>query len=414
MDDKTKGAWVVHHMQKLAAVMSTGDFDNIIIAGKAGVLLSSLSRSEQVTIAEEQVRAFAKAAGISALELPTVLDHLEGRKLISQGAGSVETLGITSATVLTHTGQSFTSLKPTGAEDAVITLAEKVSVLPVARKLALEEVGDTHRLSKTQLKDLARQVEEIGFVDATEGKDGDPLYFNGHLFRRDTTDKIAAVISSLTEEDNRKIREVDALLSTKACVPLDDVVAILGTPLFGKLHHIGMYDVSGVHNQTENVLFVTRPAAFGKYGDPFVDDALDLAKCFVACLTYGMTRSSAGRGRIAMIKTLLRKLIAGNEIGPATAIGEDYLALEMKGVIQTRPEQEGGRLFFMRLLKRDVGELALHVIAEGEATQATVLGTAPIKTYTGPETQRVRRKKQNQPSEKETRDLLNAIRSGGR
>jgi hypothetical protein len=62
-----------------------------------------------------------------------------------------------------------------------------------------------------------------------------------------------------------------------------------------------------------------------------------------------MTQSSPSRGRIAMIAVLLRRLIAGGQVGPATAIGEDYRVLETKGVIRVSKAQPYG--FMMRLLK---------------------------------------------------------------
>jgi hypothetical protein len=411
MEAKTKGAWVVHHMQKIDAVTSAGEFENIYTVGKAGLLLSALARGEAATFTEDEVKNFAKAAGIRTLELPGVLQHLEARRLIVRDGEEIEALGLASSAVLMHTGKAFDAIGPSGLETSVIELSEKVSAKPMSRKLALEEMGDEHKLPASQLKDLGRQIEEIGFVDAAETDDGDAMYFNGHLFRREHADKITRVLSSLTSEDNRKIGEADALLTAKACVPIADMHRILGEPLFAKLHHIGMYDVNGVHNATENVLFVTKPSAFGKFGDPFVDDALDLAKCFVACLTYGMTYSASGRGRISAVQALLRKLIRGDEIGPATAIGEDYEALELKGVIKTRAW--GAGRYFMKLVKKDVGELALSVITEGEAADATLLGAA-VNRYSGPEAQRVERRKQSTPSKKATRDLLNAIRSGGR
>jgi hypothetical protein len=44
MDNKTKGAWLVHHAQKLQHVSNTlGEFENINVAGKMGLLLSSLA-----------------------------------------------------------------------------------------------------------------------------------------------------------------------------------------------------------------------------------------------------------------------------------------------------------------------------------------------------------------------------------
>ncbi len=46
----------------------------------------------------------------------------------------------------------------------------------------------------------------------------------------------------------------------------------------------------------------------------------------------------------------MRKLVNGFEVGPATAIGEDYRLLELKRVIQLR--DAGNNRYFMKLLKK--------------------------------------------------------------
>ena len=79
MDKKTKGAWVIHHCNKLRSVTTTsGEYDQFDFAGKCGLLLSGLAASDEVTIDKGRVNAIAKAAGISTrLELPSILKELE-------------------------------------------------------------------------------------------------------------------------------------------------------------------------------------------------------------------------------------------------------------------------------------------------------------------------------------------------
>lgn len=131
-----------------------------------------------------------------------------------------------------------------------------------------------------------------------------------------------------------------------------------------------MLDANEVSNSTESVIYLTRPAAFSKFGDGFVDDAMDLAKALVTCLTYGMTRSRAMRGRISALSALMAKLNSGAWIGSATAIGEDYRALEMKGVIELK--RDTGQRYFMRLRKPEIGELALQVLTVGDASEHSI------------------------------------------
>src|SRR3546814_6104103 len=79
-------------------------------------------------------------------------------------------------------------------------------------------------------------------------------------------------------------------------------------------------------------------------------------------------------------------LIAGREIGKngIRAIGEDYKELEARQVIKVR-ERSPGR-YTMRLLKKDVGELALTIVrgGGGGAEEALLLDGSPASGFTGP------------------------------
>jgi hypothetical protein len=127
-----------------------------------------------------------------------------------------------------------------------------------------------------------------------------------------------------------------------------------------------------------------------------------------------MTISSYYRGRIQIVDALMKKLISGGTIGPATAIGSDYQALELKGVVQVTPSSGG--MFTMRLLKPDVGRLALAVIQDGDITAESIaqLPGAKVTEYVNPERTREVRRRDSVPAVKvSARNLLNEIRTGG-
>jgi hypothetical protein len=314
--------------------------------------------------------------------------------------------------VLTHTSEAFDSLDPSPYERASLTLANCVSESPLEGNSAAEIIGDEHKLSRKHAEEFLTQSEDIGFVDAESIERDRKLYFNGNLFRKNEAKKIQAVLGSLKEVDIAKITELDEKLAKSGAVPLGKAKQILTDVLFDKVHSIGMYDVSAVENETELMAYVTKPAAFHKFADPFCDDALHLAKALVASLTYGMTRSNPMRGRITMLPALLRKLIKGSYVGPADAIGQDYKILEMKRVVEIRPE---GTSFFMKLLKKDVGEIALQVLTEGIATDATLsaLQSASVTRFRTPDhTRSMSRRKQTVPSKKASTELLMALRTG--
>lgn len=222
-------------------------------------------------------------------------------------------------------------------------------------------------------------------------------------------------MASLSTTDAAKLNQLDEQILRNGCVSIEVAELIVGVQLFDKLKAAGMYDLNYVANPFGEFGFVTKPSAFHKFNDPLVDDAFDLAKALVAALQYGMTQSNSGRGRIAMLGALLKKLINGHSIGPATAIGEDYRVLEMKGVISVKKAQTYGHT--MRLLKRDIGQMALSVLTMGEVDSASVLDRplpGKMTGYFGPEKTRSDfRRKQTPASKRLTQDVLEALRTRG-
>jgi hypothetical protein len=260
-------------------------------------------------------------------------------------------------------------------------------------------------LTSSQIED----VQTIGFSDS-ENISGEKLYFNGSLFRRGDVEKTHRVLSSLSSIEQAKVIEINDMLDTRPCLTYTELLQIAGRPLLEKLLSVGMYELNEVSNSAESVVYVTKPASFCKFGE--TADAFDMAKALVAALTYGMNRSTAGRGRIVMIDKLLRSLILGNWVGPATAIGEDYRVLEVKKVIRVKRDRYG---FSMQLLKKEVGEIALAAITQGEATEHSVdLPGAAVSSYRGPEEKRVEvRTRRTQVTNTGIADVLQSLRVGG-
>ncbi len=414
MEKKTTGSWIVHHNRKLHAVNAQGQFGQIKLAGKSGIMLSAIAADDEVTLSRNAVESLAQANDIDqTFELDRVLGVLQARGYIDQsGSGSeIVVLGVTTPRVLEYTADIFSSLNPTAEEHASLTLAEMASVEPVEADHVREHLSDYHKIPRDDAADFIQRATRIGFTDAEPLDSDRTLLFNGNLFRKAAPQKTRAVLDSLSSKDRERVQTLQTLLSEVGCLPYERVTKILGGTLFLKLNSIGLYDLSEVSNDFEARLYVTLPAAFNKYSDP-TSDAFDLAKAFVASLTYGMERSTPDRGRISILHRLIAKLIRGEWVGPATAIGQDYTVLEMRGVLEVKRERHS---YSMRLLKREVGVLAQQVLLEGDAS-ATAVITVPrsnATSFRGPESQReITRKKDLGADRKALSRILDSVRTG--
>ena len=416
MDKKVEGSWLIHHTSKLQAVTSQGDFENTFLAGKSGILLSAISSDDQFFVAETRLNTLARASNITKLELPALLKILADKGLIERGSDGIEVLGVTTASTLQHTSDIFQDSQPARSELAAIELAERASIKPIDAKQIKEELSDAYSLSQGSIDSVLQLSEKIGFIDVESIGQSQKIYFNGNLFKRNSAAKAKMVLDSLNSNEQSRLNQVYILLKAQTCLSVTEVESALGQKLFSKVNAIGLFDISVVRNSQENMGYVTLPSAFSKYSTPMVDDAFDLAKAFVSSLTYGMTKSQHERGQIRMIERLLDALIRGEWIGPVAAIGQDYQILEFKGVVQIKQGQKKGRQGpMMKLLKREVGELALLAIKEGDVSEQSLLSLpgATVTEFLGPETNREQiRRTQVQQSPEATSDMLTALRTG--
>lgn len=410
------GAWVVHHGRKLALDSNgAAEFPAIDEAAKAAGLLARLGETKEVTLPISEVKAIAVAGGLNPRhELNGLLTVLEKKRLIDQSEDEIAVLGVTTRGALGHAADLFNDAEPSNYERAAITLGDAVSLEPRRRKEIGETLGDEHSLSGSEVNDFLGRAEEIGFIDA-EGEGSDRLLFNGNLFRRDTVNKTSKVLDSLSTGEQAKVSEVRELLQKRGCVRVEEVEKILETQLFDKLRAAGLYDLNVVGNESGEHVYVTSPSAFHKFVNPMVDDSFDMAKALVAALSYGINARSYSTGRIYAPEVLIGKLISGGEVGPATAIGQDYRVLELARVVKLSPDSRYSNRFYMKLLKKEIGELALQVLTTGDtsAQSLNILPAAPMSAYKGPETARSDfRRKQSKPSKRRTLDVLEAVRGG--
>lgn len=411
----TKGAWIIHHSRKITTdTKAPAEYSVLDEAGKAAELLMRLGETKETTLKKGQVEAIARTLSLNPrTELNHFLQLLKDRRLIDSSTNEVQVLGVTTRSVLSHAADIFDEANPASHEHAAIELGEISSSAPILLTTAKEYISDHYKMISTDAQEFLRRATEIGFVDQEGESPSDLLLFNGNLFKKGSAKKTAQVLSSLSSQEQTKLNEITDELNKQGCIYEKNCEKILGFSLFEKLIAAGVLEVNTVSNEEGEHAFVTLPSAFNKFVDPLIDDTFDMAKALVSALTYGMQLRDSSQGRILSFNWILNALIDGRTIGPATAIGSDYRILEQNRVIQITPTRNN--MFKMKLLKKEIGELALHVLNSGDASLEAIETppSAPMTGFQGPERARQKtRKRQSEPSKRHTHDILSALRSG--
>ena len=424
MEAKTKGAWLLAQSKSLDAFSGAGTarLENIAYSGKIGRLYNLLRRQSDeastFTISSEIVNYACQLNGLDKPTRQLGLQILKASGRIDVGKnGAVAVLGATTQAVLEATVEIFDEQRPSSDENAIIDLSERVSNKPLKRSDAEEYISDIHKLTKADAASLVELSKKTALIDE-EGEKGHGLLFNSHTFRDGQyAQKAHRVLENLKADERARLSEVQEQLKRRGALYDMDVQAILGAELYKRLVSVGLFDRMEVSNSTESVGYVASPNDFQKYGRPFEEDPIDDAKALIASLTYGQTRSSYSRGQITMPEALIKALVRGDELaaraGGIRAIGEDYRELEARQVVEVS-EKSSGR-FTMRLLKKDVGELALTIVRGGAAAQEAVLmDSSPARAFKGPhETRKEVREKNDIADRRFVHEALDRLRSGG-
>lgn len=422
MDVKTKGAWLLAQSKNLDAVDGVGRLENIQYAGRTGRLFNLLRRTVDqdgaiAIVPASTVQEICRLNNIDRASRETGLAVLIRQSRIEvSSTGDVAVLGATSTSVLESTVAIFEEANPSKEEEAVVDLSEKVAERPDTRASIEEYVSDNFQINKADTANLIDVCRKAAILDQAEDK-GLAILFNNNTFRSGQyAAKAFKLIQGLTAGEHQSMVELQLRMQAKGAVLDIDAHNLLGIDLYRRVVAVGLFDRLEVSNSTESVGYLTSPDAFQKFGKPFEEDPVDDAKALLASLTYGMTRSDGKRGAITYPDALLRNLINGMEVGGNSgveAIGEDYRELERRQVVKVIPR--GRDRFAMKLLKKDVGELARSMIKGNTvASQTLLLEGAPATKFNGPaDNRRQVRQRNTLQDNRFVLDALDRLRSGG-
>jgi hypothetical protein len=375
MDDPIrKGAWIAStkkHLDRLQYSAEVAEFSATEVAGKASHLLASLQADSAETIFPERLKAYSVTAKIRQTELNTILSKLEadGRIEVKRNrkgdVTGVDVYTFAKEDVLRSGARIFDSSDPTLRELASIDALEHVCYLPRTESELMEylcNIGFEEEDAEVTIK-LQEQLTLVG-IDRSPALD-EPVLFNEHAFVQNPS-KIAKALKSLNSQDRQTIIDIQNYVENAGAVLYERLIRKFSPKIINLMEGLGLLDKQEVLSPIGNCYFVTLPQTFGVFSGKvgIGVDSFHHAKMLLCCITFGSIKSTHNRGRIKDPIWIINALLRGDEVGPCTAIGEDYTILEHEGVISLRlGKQKIGKQFFMRLRKKEVGELARQILS---------------------------------------------------
>lgn len=372
MDDLTKGTWIVNTVKHLAELkQNTSElafFEATEQAGKAGAFLGRLVADNQEIIPYNNAKIFARQSSISPAEIITYLQYLKRAGKVDytidamERPKEIEVYCFSGKDALETVSSIYDKLEPQSEEQANLFGLNETFQLPrypEELKEYLTKIGITEEVADTTIS-LQRT---FGLVKAS-GEEGETVLYNEYSFSGDPQ-RVVKALSSLESEEREMVLEVQRIVSETPGFLIEDIPSIIKPHIVQMMEGVGLLDGVTVQSSIGSATFLTTPQLKGQGLGSFSlsEDVFHKAKILLSCLRFGQTKSTYGRGKISTFDKMLNiinKLLRGEWVGPASAIGEDYALLEIDGVIQTRPHKLYG--FEMKLRQHEVGELVRQML----------------------------------------------------
>lgn len=429
MDNVTKGTWIVNTVKHLAEIkQNTSElafFEATEQSGKAGAFLGRLVADKQEIINIASAKVFARQSSISPGELTTYLEYLKKEEkvdFITDQMGrpkEIEVYCFSGKEALETVSSLYEKLEPQEEESASLLSLNETFNLPcypneLMEYLTSQGIGEECATTTINLQ------ENFGLVKLS-GNGAEKVLYNEYSFNGDPQKTVKA-LTALDKDDREMVEEVQKLIGESQGYLNENLPSHIKPEIIKMMEGVGLLDGVTVSSTIGTATFFTTPHLKGQGLGNFSlsEDVFHKAKVLLSCLRFGQTKSSWGRGRISTKEKMLNiinKLLRGEWVGPATAIGQDYALLEIDGVIQTRPASTYG--YEMKLRQREVG-LLVHqmitnnkVIPEAEDNIGDMLNYQPTECII-PETRKnAILAKSTAPIESMRNKLLLTLRTGG-
>ena len=339
-------------------------------AGILGLFASAVKSEERATI--KRIQFLAAQEGISLPVLKAeILPWLENGglcELFRDATGEVvefSSLILAYQDLLRAVSEYYDSRNPSEEDQACLM------VLAQANELPSPESTIRHNLASNFSEEVANRAIDLakayGIV-ASAGNNGDALLYAPRVWGSLGADTLKA-LSPLDNTDRAVLLHLVNRVRESQGYP--ETLFRAEATENGAGHIVELAIGIALVNRTELLMadgtmraFLTTPHFYADLADEFGEDMCDRVKIFLDSIRNGQYFGFTGTGRIFDPELLLRALLNRGHVGPATAIGTDYMAAEKAGVIRVQREP-GSNKANMELSQADTVRKVLEVVSSG-------------------------------------------------
>lgn len=345
-------------------------------AGRLGLFASSIRAEEHADI--KRIRFLAGQEGIGFHDLTTeLLPWLESAGLCqlkrdtSGEIQEVTSLVLAYRDLLGAVSDFYDSRTPSPEDQACLIVLAQANELPKPESVIRQVVANA--LSE-ETANMALQLAKAYGIVASSENSGDPLLYAPGVWAGlkpralqalaplDRTDREVLLYLINRVKDNQGYPE--SLFRKEASQN-------------GAGHLVDMAIDIALLNKTELYMadgairaFLTTPHFFSDLADEYGEDTCDRVKIFLDSIRNGQYFGARTTGRILDPEILLRALLDRGQIGPATAIGTDYMVAEKAGIIRVHRASSGNKAY-MELGQEDTVRKVLEVVSSGTVEPGT-------------------------------------------
>lgn len=339
-------------------------------AGRLGLFTSAIKNEKRSKI--RRIRFLAAQEGIGFHQLNTeLLPWLEdvGLCQLTRNANG-EIIRFTSLFLAYHdllgaVSDFYDGRQPSDEDRACLMVLELANKLPQPESYVLEAISTSFGEEKAI---TALQLAKAHGIVTVSGDGGDPLLYSPRVWSG-VHPKATQALAPLDQSDREILAHLVNTVRSNQGYP--ETLFLKEASRNGATHLARIAIGIALVNRTELIMangtkrtFLTTPHFYAELKDEFGEDMCDRVKIFLDSIRNGQYYGSMSTGRILDPELLLRALINRGEIGPATAIGTDYIVAEKAGIIRVDRHSKGNRAF-MELRQEDTVQKVLEVVSSG-------------------------------------------------